>query len=214
MRQQGGQRRGRQQQRKGATRAGAAGHHCGNPAAWLARVGTPRLWLDPAGRCRVWWCHAAPPKRNVWAGAAEANIAGHGENVINNFCVNNSFLYNSIPPKENMFRENMFREDMFRENMFRRNMFRENMHPPRTNPRPINIEVEYSCELSRALARQWEFHEKREKIKIEKIQCPGFERGTGSSLAWRLIHSTIEVLYGLEAEKLCIYSTQQRIIRS
>ena len=72
------------------------------------------------------------------------------ENVINNFCVNNSFLYNSIPQKENMFRENMFRENMFRENMFRENMFRENMHPPRTNPRPINIEVEYSCALSHA----------------------------------------------------------------
>ena len=68
--------------------------------------------------------------------------------------------------------------------------------------------------LMRALARQWEFHEKREKWKIEKIERPGFERVTGRSLAWRLIHSAMEVLYDLEAEKLSIYSAQQRIIRS
>ena len=91
------------------------------------------------------------------------------ENVINNFCVNNSFLYTSIPQKENMFREDMFREDMFRENMFRENMtrenmFRENMHPPRTNPRPINIEVEYSCALSHANGSSMK-KEKSEKSK-------------------------------------------------
>ena len=49
-----------------------------------------------------------------------------------------------------MFRENMFRANTFRANTFRENMFREDMHPPRTNPRPINIEIDYSCELSHA----------------------------------------------------------------
>jgi len=97
------------------------------------------------------------------------------ENAINNFCVNNSFLYNSIPQKENMFRENMFREDMFREDMFRENMFRENMHPPRTNPRPINIEIEYSCELSHSNGSSMK---KEKSEKIEKRRWPGFERET------------------------------------
>ena len=42
--------------------------------------------------------------------------------------------------------------------------------------------------LVRALARQWEFHEKREKWKIEKFCCPGFERETGWSQVRLLIH--------------------------
>ena len=134
------------------------------------------------------------------------------ENVLNNFYVNNSFLYNSIPQKENMFRENMFREDMIvsRKHVSRKYVSRK--HASSANKSTAN--KYWSRILMRALARQWEFHEKREKWKIEKIQCPGFGRGTGWSLAWGLIHSAMEILYDLEAETFCIYSAQQRIIRS
>ena len=75
-----------------------------------------------------------------------------------------------------MFRENMLRENMFRENMFRENMFRENMHPPRTNPRPINIEVEYSCELSHANGSSMK-KEKSEKSKKSNVR--GSNAGQG-----------------------------------
>ena len=119
-------------------------------------------------------------------------------------------LYNSIPQKENMFWENMFRE-------IRKYVSRK-MHPPQTNPRPINIEIEYSCELSHANADSMGVPWKREKWKIEKIQCPGFERGTGLSLhgpaPYPLGHRELEILYGLEVGKLCTDSAQQRIIRS
>ena len=43
-------------------------------------------------------------------------------------------------------------------------MFRENMHPPRTNPQPINIEIDYSCELSHANGSSM-IKEKSEKSK-------------------------------------------------
>ena len=42
-----------------------------------------------------------------------------------------------------------------------------------------------------ALALQWEFHEKREKWKIEKVQCPGFERETMWLTARRATDSAI-----------------------
>ena len=62
--------------------------------------------------------------------------------------------------------------------MFRENMFRENMHPPRTNPRPIIIEIEYSCELSHANGSSMN-KEKSEKSEKSRVRVPG-DHGLGA----------------------------------
>ena len=48
-------------------------------------------------------------------------------------------------------------------------MFRENMHPSRANARPINIEVECSCELSHANVSSMK-KEKSEKSKKSNVR--------------------------------------------
>ena len=92
--------------------------------------------------------------------------------------------------------------------MFRENTFRENVHPPRTNPRPVNIEVECSCELSHAKGIPW----KKRKVKNRKCHRPGFEPGTAPVGGRHFAHWAMEIPYACRRWKLCIDCAQQRII--
>ena len=82
-----------------------------------------------------------------------------------------------------------------------KNMLRENMHPPRTNPQPINIEIEYSCELT-PMGVPW-----RNPLSGVRARDGVITRPAPYPLRYM-------ILCALWPEKRCRNPAQQRVMRS